>query len=215
MAALTVAVVGVGVSFAQSDSNTPVDSFLSKVAAKLGIDESKLQTAVDEAYSETIDEQVAAGTLPQAMADRMKERGFDMMMPGIGRGHMAMRGAEAMDAAAGVLGMTTDELITELKTGKSLADVAEAKGISVDDLKAKLLEQVHTQLDSLVAEGKLTQAQADSMYTCTESRIDAIVTAQPGPCGICGGMGGRGPRSWSEPSSGLEPGSTVEPGTSF
>ena len=85
--ALGVAAVGVGTGLAQQNS-TGSDTFIGKLAAKLGISEDKVKTAVDEAYSETIDEQQAAGQLTQDQADRLKERGFEigpMFGGGMGR----------------------------------------------------------------------------------------------------------------------------------
>ena len=112
----------------------PATRFLAKVAAKLGIGEDKLTTAVDEAYSETIDEQVAAGKLTQDQADRLKERGFELgpMFGPRGGMRFAVGGVDLMQSAADTLGLSSDDLMTQLRDGKSLADVAEAQGVSVD-----------------------------------------------------------------------------------
>jgi polyhydroxyalkanoate synthesis regulator phasin len=206
-AALGLAVVGVGAGFAQQGNET-ASTFLAKVAAKLGIGEDKLTTAVDEAYDETLDEAVAAGRLTQDQADILKERGFDFAPPPGERGHRG--GVRVMDAAATVLGMGVDDLMTELKNGKSLADVAEAKGISVEKLTDDLLAQVKTQLDGLVSDGKLTQEQADNIYTQTESNIDQIVSDQSGFFGGGRFHGGRGLGPMPCPSANPTPGSTAQ-----
>jgi len=193
VAVLGLAVVGVGAGFAQQ-GNGSASTFLAKVAAKLGIGEDKLTTAVDEAYDETLDEAVTAGRLTQEQADTLKERGFDFAPqfgPGFGeRGPHG--GVQVMDAAATVLGMSVDDLMTELKDGKSLVDVAAAKGISREKLTADLLAQVKTHLDGLVSDGELTQEQADNSYTQTESNIDQIVSVQSG-FNFGPGFGDRGP----------------------
>ena len=120
-----------------------------------------------------------------------------------------------MDAAATVLGMSAADLMTELKDGKSLVDVAEAKGISVEKLTADLLAQVKTQLDGLVSDGKLTQEQADNIYTQTESNIDQIVSDTSGlggPGGPHGGpRGGPGPGPMPGSSDSSTPGGMVQP----
>ena len=209
-AALALAVVGVGAGFAQQD-NGAVDTFLSKVAAKLGIGEDKLKTAVDEAYSETIDEQVAAGQLTQDQADRLKERGFELA-PMFGPRGGRVGGAHLMESAATALGISADDLMTQLRDGKSLADVAEAQGISVDKLKTDLLAQVKTELDTLVSDGKITQSQADDVYSRTESNIDTIINATGPFRGGCP-PGGPGPGPMSGSSGSTTPGSTVQPET--
>ena len=213
-AALGLAVVGVGAGFAQQ-GNGSASTFLAKVAAKLGIGEDKLKTAVDEAYDETLDEAVTAGRLTQEQADTLKERGFDFAPQfGPGFGERGPRGGvQVMDAAATVLGMSVDDLMTELKDGKSLADVAEAKGISVEKLTADLLGQVKVQLDGLVGEGKLTQEQADSIYAQTESNIDQIVSGQSGFFGGGRFHGGRGLGPMPCPSANPTPGGMVQPET--
>jgi uncharacterized protein YidB (DUF937 family) len=216
LAALGLAVVGVGATFAQQDGGS-ASTFLAKVAAKLGISEDKLSTAVDQAYDETIDEQVAAGQLTQEQADALKARGFDFA-PGFGLGfgpgfgeRGPMGGVRIMDAAATVLGLSTDDLMTQLRDGKSLADIAAAQGMSTDELTSNLLGQVKAQLDSLVSEGKLTQDQADNMYAQTESNIDQIVSDTSGFIGGCGRPhGGGGPGPMLAPSASPAPGSTAE-----
>jgi hypothetical protein len=102
-----------------------------------------------------------------------------------------------LEAASQTLEMPKDELVQELKDGNSLAEVAEAQGMSVGTFTEALLSQVRVQLDELVAEGKLTQEQADNIFQRTEENIDRIVSGQPGP----GGPGGprRGPGGFDGP----------------
>jgi hypothetical protein len=203
--ALGLGVVGVGAGLAQQGNDT-ASTFLAKVAAKLGISEDKLSTAVDQAYNETLDDAVTAGRLTQSQADALKQRGFDFAPqfgPRFGeRGPLG--GVQLTNAAAAALGMSVDDLTAQLKDGKSLVDVAAAQGISQEKLTTDLLAQVKSQLDGLVSGGKLTQAQADNMYSQTESNIDKIVTGTSGFGGPCG------PRGW--PHGGLGPGPT--PGSS-
>jgi polyhydroxyalkanoate synthesis regulator phasin len=211
VAVLGLAVVGVGAGFAQQANGT-TSTFLGKVAAKLGIGEDKLTTAVDQAYDETLDQAVAAGSLTQAQADSLKARGYTSGLAFGTRGgeRGSMGGVQMMDAAAAALGMSVDDLTTQLKDGKSLADVAAAQGISTDKLTSDLLGQVKTQLDSLVSSGKLTQERADSMYTQTEDNIDQIISGQQGFLGRGGPGGAPGLGPMSGPSANPTPGSTAE-----
>ena len=109
----------------------------------------------------------------------------------------APRHLHLMEAAAEVLGMPQDELMEQLRDGNSLAEVAEAKEMSVEDFKAALLDQVKAQLDELVAEGDLTQEQADEIFQNINENIDSIVNAERG----LGGFGGprRGPGGFGGP----------------
>ncbi len=88
-------------------------------------------------------------------------------------------GGMDLDAAAKVLGVTTDELRSSLQAGKRLADVAKAEGVD----KQKVI-------DALVAEaGK----RLDEAKAALPERIAAIVDGTF-PGGRPGGSGGRGDR---------------------
>jgi len=70
------------------------------------------------------------------------------------------------------LGMTSDELYAEVDSGKTLTQVAEEKGVSRADLAAAL-ETAHQQsLDKAVADGVLTQEQADSILANMAGRYE-------------------------------------------
>jgi uncharacterized protein YidB (DUF937 family) len=58
---------------------------LTQIATSAGIDSSKLESLVTEAHSSVLDQAVKDGTLTQAQADWMKQRGGGMMF-GNGRG---------------------------------------------------------------------------------------------------------------------------------
>jgi len=79
-------------------------------------------------------------------------------------------GQEVMNAAAQKLGMTAQELMTELRNGKTLTDVATEKKVSADDLKAAIVTAVDAKLDQAVKDGNLTQAQADQI----KSQVDKM-----------------------------------------
>lgn len=93
-------------------------------------------------------------------------------------GHGEHKGGQRMDfvqRAADVLGMKADELRTELKAGKSISDVAQAKGVSADTVVSKLSEQANAKLDEAVKSGKLTADQAANAKTKMAERIKMAV----------------------------------------
>ena len=51
-------------------------------------------------------------------------------------GHMR----QVLSSAADKLGMSQDDLMQDLKSGKSLADIAQSKGVSRDDLVAAVAQ---------------------------------------------------------------------------
>ena len=70
-----------------------------------------------------------------------------------------------MDAAAKALGMTSADLSTELKSGKTLSAIATEKGVNLQTVQAAIQTagnaQFTTQINQAVAAGKMTQDKAD------------------------------------------------------
>ena len=96
-------------------------------------------------------------------------------------------GGPASAATASYLGLTPDELRTQLQSGKTLADVAKAQGKPVSGLEDAIVADAKTHLDADVAAGKLTAAQEATMLADLKSHVDDIVNgAAP-----VGGPGGR------------------------
>ncbi len=183
----TVAIGGAMTSAQEGDG--PIGSFLAKVADKLGISEEELETAIDEARTETIDEAVAEGRLTEEQAERARESGFPLRRRFRGAGEHK---GYVIEAAAQVLSMSQEELKDELKDGNSLAEIVEAQGMTVDDFKAELLIQLQALLDSDEADGTLTQEQADRIFGCAEEKIDSILSGEGRSHRRPGGFGGFG-----------------------
>src|SRR4051812_48182087 len=134
---------------------------------------------------------VSDGTITQQQADKVATTLADTLPKGApGRGGFG-HGA-GLDAAASVIGITADELHTQLEAGKTLAQIAESKGISQDTLVDKLVAAEKAELAAAVKSGKLTQAQADDMSANLKTRITDQVT-HTRPMGGPGHHHGDGP----------------------
>ena len=100
--------------------------------------------------------------------------------------------------AAKALGMTEAELKTELEAGKSIADVAKAKSIDLDEVIAKLTASFKAHLDEEVASGEHTQAEADAKLAEFKTRVTTMVNTAGLPMhGGKGGHGGHGPAKFA------------------
>jgi hypothetical protein len=172
--------------------------FATKLAAALGIDQTRLDEAVKTAQTQTIDEAVAKGDIDKTRADEMKQRlqqdgagefspfggpgfpgGKGDRMGTVGRGMLGPDHQAMDEAIAAKLSVTVQELQSQLKT-KSLLDYAKEKGVVESDLRATIQAAMKVQLDKAVADGKLTQAQADEMLKRSEQMpLDRV----PGPRG--------------------------------
>jgi hypothetical protein len=96
--------------------------------------------------------------------------------PGIRLG-LARLGAEKgrIETAASILARLTGIDVTEisklLREGKSIAEIAEDKGIGLEALVNSVIETRKQSLENLVQEGKITQERAD---LCLEEMADRI-----------------------------------------
>lgn len=121
---------------------------------------------------------VKDGTITQAQADKVATT-LDNTLPkgGFGGHHGGIgRGAD-LDAAASVIGVTTAQLHSALDSGKTLAQVAQGKGISQATLVDKLVAAEKTRIAAAVKAGQLTQAQATAISADLKTRITQQVTS--------------------------------------
>src|SRR6476659_9530516 len=163
-ATAALAVAGGGAAIAASKSDSPQEeskAIVDDVAKQLGVTPAKLSSALKKALENRVDAAVAAGRLTREQGDALKTRieaedyplvgGFG---PGLGhRGGPGMHGFGHLDAAVTYLGTTEAELRAQLAAGKSLADVAKAKGKSVDGLVSALVADEKKELDAAVKAG--------------------------------------------------------------
>ena len=99
------------------------------------------------------------------------------------------KGAEAVATA---LGITVEELKTELSSGKSIADVAKAQNVDIAKVISAMTAQMKTHLDEEVASGEHTQAEADAKLAEFTARATEMVNQAGGPQGgHKGGPGGK------------------------
>jgi len=134
-------------------------------------------------------------------------------------GGMMLHNPVELAAAAKALGMTTDELSAQLWGGKTLSDLATAKGIDIavvqKAVQAAMIADAKTNLAQAVKDGKLTQAKADWLTQGLDKGYWGPGAAQDGfgfgagPMGgQMGGPGGRdgGPRGGQGGPNGQRPG---------
>ena len=160
------------------DPKAEQQAFLNDAAGRLGVTSAKLEAALKAAAIDRVDAALAAGRITKDEADAMKAAIDSGKLPlGVGPGfglHEELHG-DFLDAAATYLGLTQDQLRTQLESGKSLADVAKAQGKSVDGLKQAIIADAQAKLDQAVKDGRLTSDQRDRMLADLKSHIDDLV----------------------------------------
>jgi hypothetical protein len=102
---------------------------------------------------------------------------------GFGFGHFrGGPGGDNIDAAAKALGITTDEVMQDLRDGKSIADIAKAKSIDVNMVIDAIVKGAQSKIDAAVKDKHLTQDQADTLAKDLKDRITNFVN-NTGPKG--------------------------------
>lgn len=141
---------------------------------------------------------VEDGTLTQAQADAVASTLAESMPGpgggpgGHGHGPGGMGGPgglggvlrEGLATAAETLGLEEDALRDRLVAGETLGEVADAEGVARDDLVGALVTRAEELLDEKVADGDLTQAEADEISADLTERItEGLDRSGPGPRG--------------------------------
>jgi hypothetical protein len=93
---------------------------------------------------------------------------------GHGGPHGDLRIGFGLDEVAKALGITVDELRTELQT-KTIAEIAKAHGIDVQKVIDDVTATAKTALDNAVQAGRITQAEADARLTALEDKLTQLV----------------------------------------
>lgn len=106
---------------------------------------------------------------------------------GQGNGWMAQYHDEMHAAIAKALGLSVEEFDAARASGQTAWQIAEAQGVSTEALQAAMQAARADVLEQAVADGVLTQQQADAMLSRTNAR-----TTQGGGWGMGRGMMGRG-----------------------
>lgn len=215
----------------QNSQTSPRKAFLRDVAKRLNVTPQQLRGALQGAFLDQLNAAVAAGKLTQAQANAIKQRlqrgGFDPGLlgprrglfhafraapggfghgfaPRIGPGGPAGRGPGGpgrFSAAAQYLGLTPKQLLQQLAAGKSLAQVAQARGKSVSGLESAMQAAIKVRLDAAVKAKLITPAQESKFLANLPARLNAQINRQfkpgsggPGGLGGAGGWRGRGGR---------------------
>jgi uncharacterized protein YidB (DUF937 family) len=154
---------------------------VAEVAEAQGVDTQSIVVAINAEIEQWVQEAVDEGRLTQEQADRILESlaDFDgerlqgLMMPfgphmhgGFGRGWGGPWGC--LDAAAEVLGLEPEDLMVELRDGKTLTEIAEERGIDPQAVEDAMVEQMEQMLAQAEEDGTLTPECAE----CARQRFD-------------------------------------------
>lgn len=181
--AAVVAAASAGGAYAATQSaRDPRQAFVNDVANRLHVSPKQLTSAFKAALIDRLTTMVKAGQLTQAQAKQIEKR-IDSgdLPPFLGRPwHMGLRGHGLaghgpLHAAAGYLGLSDAQLMADLASGKSLAQVAQARGKSVSGLEQALVSDAKSRLDRLVSAGVITKSQEQRLISRLAAKIGRMV----------------------------------------
>jgi len=189
---------------------------IADAAKRLGVSPAQLTNAIQPAQIDQVNSAVAAGRLTRAQGNAIIKgiksgRGFGLGGPPMGafgfhpRGHfgpMMHPGAGPtaggfLSGAATYLGVSSRALFNDLRSGKTLADVAKSEGKSVTGLEQVMLNAAKARLDGAVKKGFMTRQQEQKLLIHIKTGIDTFVTKgfpfhhHGGPWQAPGLMGGK------------------------
>ena len=124
---------------------------------------------------------IVVGALGAGVVYAFGPKKLNMGLKGQGLGYENM-----FERKAELLNMTVEELKQALESGKTFWEIAEEKGLSWESLYEKTREQLQERLSELIAEGKMTQEQADKKLEWLEGRQERCAS------GCLLGTGGMG-----------------------
>jgi AraC-like DNA-binding protein len=193
------AAIGAGTALA-AGSGGPAKTFWDDVAGRLGVSPAKLHTAMEQALADRLNQLVQQGKLTRAQADAIEARfkangGVTPFFfgPPMGRMHgPGFFGHERfhrfggpfvpggmLQAAAGYLGVSVPSLVSDLRSGKTLASVAEARGKSVPGLEQAMVAAARTHLDAAAKAGDLTKQQEAHIVADISAMVKRFVEHGP------------------------------------
>ncbi len=158
---------------------------LADIAGEQSVD---VDTVVDALVADAearVAEAVAAERLTQTEADeklaeieaRITDRVNSILEMPEGRSG-GMRGFGGFADLAELFGLDRTELLAAVQDGSTLGEVAEANGVSIDELRSAMLAEVEEHLAEGVADERLTQEQADERLAAAEEGIDDVINGE-------------------------------------
>lgn len=126
-----------------------------------------------EKVKAVLDKLVADGTISQDQEDKILaalKEAAPAGGPRAGLRHRVLH--NAIEITAQTLGMSVGDLRSALSSGKTVADVAAEKGVTLDTITQALTDAATAKIDKAVADGMLSQERADALKANLPTAID-------------------------------------------
>jgi len=165
-------------------TNPYCQQYLQDLAKRLGVPVSTLQQDKLASAEDVLAQLVKDGKLTQNQANQIKQRlESHQACSGNGRGlwgrGVMMQSLKqylpsvATQVAKG-LNMDATQLMSQLQSGKSLSDIATAKGVSSSQLQTIVTNAIQSTVNQAVSDGNLTQQQATNIMQMLQKNPGAL-----------------------------------------
>jgi len=195
--------------------------YLQTLEKDLGVSQSKLTSANQDAVTQVINKMYADGKITAAqktqMLNDLKNNASNpcaaLALAGHGGpgGHGAFGGPDAglgatahtaiETAVAKALNISTTTLESDLQAGQTISQIATAQKVNISAVNTAYLNAVQTQLNAAVKAGDITQTQSTDAYTAVKNAVAQghyPLLDRGGP-----GRGGFGGAAWGGPGGGF------------
>lgn len=184
--ALATAAETIGIS--RSDLRTQLrdGKTVAEVAQAHNVDPQKVVDALVAAGNARIDEAVTNGRIDAARAATLKQKLPDAASKLVNHefkgGHMNARllaRRSAVRTAADTIGIDTKALAQEVRSGKTVAQVAQEHGVNPQQVIDAVVAKAKDRIDEAVANGKLTAERASVLTQRVTERVTKLVNETP------------------------------------
>ena len=183
-----------GVESGEIQSTLSQGGTLADVAAEAGVDPQVLVDTFVAEHSARLAQAVTDGRIDQAQADEALANATQRAetfiaegrsgdgRPGQGerphrRQHDGPR--RIIGAVAGILGVEPQDVVEALRDGTSIADYAESLGVGEQELTDSILAEASARLAEAVANGRITQDEADTKLAEMAERLSEALNKVP------------------------------------
>jgi len=139
-----------------------------------GLDMAEVQTALQTARAEMLQQAVADGSITQEQADQMLDRQSEPKGSGrVGKGGFGLKDKDDtawQTTLAEVLGISVEQLEGHLAGGETIRTLVETLGFDMAEVQAALQAARAEMLQQAVADGSITQEKADRMLNHLSGR---------------------------------------------
>jgi ribosomal protein S20 len=152
---------------------------LAQVAQDQNVDKQKVIDAMVAEATARIDQKVQEGELTAEQANERKSNLNERITRLVDEGPQRHGHKPKLDAAAQALNLSVDDLRSQLRDGKTIAQVAQDKNVDVQKVIEAMVADATARIDQKVQEGELTSEQANERKSNLQDRITKLVNEGP------------------------------------